>query len=51
MKKFILITEDLVYSFHTQAELQEYVSKYKITDYSISLLFLEVENGQTVYSN
>lgn len=46
MKKFILIYDDLVYSFKTQKELKQYVEAYNLKDYSVSLLYYEVENGE-----
>lgn len=51
MKKFILIYDDLVYSFHTEKELTRYAEAYNIKDYTVALNYYEVENGETINSS
>lgn len=51
MKKFILIYDELVYSFNTEKELKQYAEAYNIKDYTVALNYYEVENGETNFSS
>lgn len=51
MKKYILILDELVYSFDTERDLKAYCESYKIEDYTVALKYYEVENGETSYSS